>query len=377
MVEKQLFQLIRHFLNNDPVTDELDWSGVWALAKKHSLTQFVSLYMFQLPKELRPDADLQKTISNSRDRLMARQINQNVTVERIHSALEANECYHLFMKGSVTRNRYADPFWRSMEDIDILYQESQHKVVKSALLECGLSGYKEGRKNDTYYRKPYICVEAHRQLVPSASSFYPYCTKVWERAHIADGCKYLYEMSLEDELVFNIIHMAIHFLEGGAGIRFIVDVYVYNHLEMDFEYIERELSKLDLLEFYRNISTLAEYWFGEGEKTELSEKLASFILGNGTFGTAKNSASLAIREGRIKYLRRMCFPNYQEMTSIYPWLKGKVVLLPVAWFLRGFGVLTRKKGKLNAQIKKSRNGDKNFGKELHDFYQECGLRRTL
>ena len=75
MVEKQLFQIIRHFLNNEPVTDELDWSGVWALAKKHSLTQFVSLYMFQLPKELRPDTDLQKTISNSRDRLMARQIN--------------------------------------------------------------------------------------------------------------------------------------------------------------------------------------------------------------------------------------------------------------------------------------------------------------
>ena len=74
-----------------------------------------------------------------------------------------------------------------MADIDFLYVESQHERVKAALLENGFSGYKEGRKNDTYYRKPYVSVEAHRQLVPSDSSFYPYCSHVWERAHLAAG----------------------------------------------------------------------------------------------------------------------------------------------------------------------------------------------
>ena len=65
MVEKQLFQIIRYFLNNEPVTDTVDWSRLWILAKKHSLEQFVSLYMKQLPEEQRPDKELQNVISNS------------------------------------------------------------------------------------------------------------------------------------------------------------------------------------------------------------------------------------------------------------------------------------------------------------------------
>jgi hypothetical protein len=377
MVESQLFQVIRYFLNNDPVTEELDWQKLLKFAEKHSLAQFVYLYMNHLPKGQRPDAEMQRCIVRSHSYIVAKQISQNAAIEDIHSALEENGCFHLFFKGSVTRKRYKDPFWRSMSDIDFLYQESQHKIVKKALLEKEFSGYVEGRKNDTYYCLPHVCVEAHRQLVPSNSSYYSYCAKVWERAHLAEGCKYLYEMGVEDELIFNIIHLAIHFLEGGAGIRFILDVYVYNQLEIDFQYVEHELSEIDLLDFYKNISVLAENWFGSGEKNELSEKLADFILENGTFGTSENSSALAVSEGRLRYLRRMCFPGYEEMTSIYPWLNGKAILLPFAWVRRGVGVLTQKTEKLNAQIIKTKQGDRKLGKELHRFYRECGLRGTL
>lgn len=377
MVEKQLLQIIRHFLNNEPVTDEIDWHHVWKLAKVHSLVQFVYRYMYRLPSGKRPEDKLQKEISNYHAETIARQINQDAAIGKIHSLLEARECPHMFIKGSVTKQRYLNPLYRSMGDIDFLYQEMQHELVKSILLENGFSDYKQGRKNDTYYLKPHVCVEAHRQLVPSDSSFFPYCSNVWKRAHLKVGSKYCYEMTVEDELVFNIIHLAIHFLEGGAGIRFIIDVYVYNHLQMNFEYIKKELEKLDLLDFYRNISDLAENWFGNGEATEISEKLSKFVLENGTFGTKVNSSALAVKDGRWKYLKKMCFPSYQEMTSIYPWLNGKSILLPISWLIRGFGVLKNKKGKLQRQIKKTKSGDKLLGRELHAFYQECGLRSKL
>ena len=377
MVEEQLFQIIRYFLKNEPVTDTVDWSRLWILAKKHSLGQFVSLYMKQLPEEQRPDKELQNVISNSFAVLIAQQVNQKNAIKNIHLILETNECYHLFMKGSITRNRYGSPYWRTMGDIDFLYQEAQHRIVKKSLLENGISEYREGRKNDTYYQKPYVCVEAHRQMVPSESSFFPYCSNVWERAHVSNGSKYLYEMSIEDELIFNIIHLSIHFLEGGAGIRFILDVYVYNNLKINIKYVEQELLKLDLLDFYHNISALSEYWFGDGEKTEITEKLAAFILENGTFGTRESSSALSVREGRWKFLKKMCFPSYQEMVSLYPWLKNKKLFLPLAWLIRGFGVLKHKRGTLRSQFRKARLGDKNLGKDLQKLYQECGLRCNL
>ena len=377
MAETQLLQIIRHFLNNEPMTDVPDWPRVWALAKKHGLAQFVYLYMSGLAADMQPDDELQKSISKYYASMVVCHVNQDAAIRDIHSVLEENECRHLFFKGSVTRGRYPDPHWRSMADIDFLYSESQHERVKATLLENGFSGYKEGRKNDTYYRKPYVSAEAHRQLVPSDSSFYPYCSHVWERAHLAAGSAFLYEMSPEDELIFSIVHLAIHFLEGGAGIRFVLDIYVYNRLKMDFEYIEQELLKLDLLDFYRNVSALAENWFGHGEKTELSEKLADFILSSGTFGNAANSSALAVREGRLKYVGRMCFPSYREMVSVYPWLTGKILLLPIAWVIRGFRVLRTKKGSVRKLAKRARRGDKTLGQDLSVFYRECGLRSSL
>ena len=377
MIEKQLFQIIRHYVNNEPVKAEIDWKQVWKLAKKHSLGQFVCSYMYELPAEKRPEETLQRIISNYQAMMVVCQANQDFAAEKIHSSLEEKKCFHLFIKGSVTKYRYPDSFYRSMGDIDFLYRESQHELVKASLLENGFSDYERGRKNDTDYMRPYVCVEAHRQLVPSDSSFFDYCSDVWTRAKLVKGNKYYYAMTLEDEFIFNIIHLAIHFLEGGAGIRFILDVYVYNHLQMDKEYVRKELEKLDLLEFYNNISDLAENWFGNGEATAISEKLSDFVLRNGTFGTKENASALAVKDGRWKHLLKLCFPSYQEMISIYPWLKGKIGILPVAWLIRGFGVLKNKKGKLQAQIKKVKRGNTSIGKNLQDFYLECGLRSKL
>ena len=377
MIEKQLFQIIRYFLNSEPMTDKLDWPSLWSLAKKHSLEQFVALYMNKLPEELKPNGELQDEISKRCASLLAIHMNQKVAVGSIHSALETKKCYHLFMKGVVTKKRYKDPFYRTMGDIDFLYQESQHNQVKLALLENGFTGYREGRKNDFYYRKPYVCIEAHRQLVPSDSSYYTYCSRVWDRAQVSNGCKYCYEMSLEDELIFNIIHLAIHFLEGGAGIRFILDVYVYNRHHMDTQYIERELKELELLEFYHNISNLADSWFGENKETNISKKIEEFVLNNNTFGTMVNSSALAVREGRWRYLRRMFFPSVNEMSSLYPWLKKRKYLLPIGWMIRGFKAQKNKKGSIRCQIKKAMKGDAKLGRDIYAFYKECGLNGRL
>ena len=45
------------------MTDVPDWPRVWALAKKHGLAQFVYLYVSGLPADMRPDDELQKSIS--------------------------------------------------------------------------------------------------------------------------------------------------------------------------------------------------------------------------------------------------------------------------------------------------------------------------
>jgi hypothetical protein len=181
-------------------------------------------------------------------------------------------------------------------------------------------------------------------------------------------------MRVEDELVFNIVHLAEHFKEGGAGVRFIIDVYVYSRIKMDREYVEQELTKLGLNEFYHHILYLANYWFADGENAELTEKLADFIMNGGVFGDKENAAALAVEEGRVRHLVKVCFPDYDSMKSMFPWLEGKGVLLPYAWGLRGVRALRYRKGNVRTHMNSIKTGDIEKGKALRQFYTECGLR---
>ncbi|MBR1534376.1 MAG: nucleotidyltransferase family protein, partial [Ruminococcus sp.] len=262
---------------------------------------------------------------------------------------------------------------RTMGDIDLLYKPEQHHMFKTLMLSLGYGDYQEGRKNDTYLRPPFVTVEAHRELVESGSDYADYYHGIWGMARPKRGMQYAYEMSVEDELVFNIVHLAEHFKEGGAGVRFIIDVYVYSQIKMGNDYVERELKKLGLSEFYHHILILANYWFADGEGSELTEKLADFIMGGGIFGDNENAAALAVEEGRAKHLIKVCFPDYKSMKSMFPWLNGKGILLPYAWGLRGVRAIRHRKENINRHMIQVRTGNTEKGKAIKQFYSECGL----
>ena len=378
MQESQLFDVIKNVIKDEPLDgSSLNWEALIRVAKRHSLLAYVALYESRLPEQERPAEEIHDLLKQRYAAEQAKAVHQMLAINDISNALEKNEVYHLFLKGSVTRDKYPTPFLRSMGDIDFLYKETQHEVLKETLLASGFDNYREGRKNDTYSRKPYVCVEAHRQLVPSDSSYDDYCERVWERSKIKDGYRFRYEMSAEDELVYNLIHLAIHFLEGGAGVRFILDVYVYNHLSLDKEYVENELQKIDLLDFYHNVSDLAEYWFGSGTSNSIVEDLSAFVLNNGVFGSSENSAALAVKDGRIRFIQKVCFPSYAEMKSMFPWLKGKKLLLPYAWAVRGVRALKNRKGSVQGQFDKASKGNQQKGKSLEKLFNDCGLTGKL
>lgn len=371
----ELIIIIASQLNNSAANIEIsDWESLIRLAQAHGLLQFVALFAENLPQDKRPEEKIQEFLFSILMEETARSANQLDAVAEMQEALEQNRIYNLAVKGSVTKRRYGNDILRTMGDIDLLYKPEQHHAFKELMLLLGYGDYQEGRKNDTYFRPPFITVEAHRELVESGSDYAAYYKNVWSMARPKDGKRYTYEMRVEDELVYNIVHLAEHFKEGGAGIRFIIDVYVYSQIEMDQNYVECELTILRLNEFYKNLLALSNYWFGDGESSELTEKLASFIMSGGVFGASENTAALAVEEGRAKHFFKVCFPDYDSMKSMFPWLEGKGVLLPYAWGLRGVRALRHRKGNVKAQMTWIKTGNAEKGKALREFYAECGLR---
>ena len=144
---------------------------------------------------------------------------------------------------------------------------------------------------------------------------------------------------------------------------------------MNRDYLKDELKKLGLYDFYLTISQLADHWFGNGEGNELLERLGEFICSSGIFGNRENVSAMVINEGGGKVMTfiKSCFPNYKAMLSLYPWLEKCPILLPIAWIIRIFRGLTKKKANIRVQINNIKDGDTQKGKKLREFYKECGL----
>ena len=381
MVQKELLQIIKCVLtqkNANHVHIEC-WERLISLAKTQNVLTVVAYFVESLSEEKQPDANILKYLKNYLFQMTVFSANQLHAVESMQKALEEEEIYSVKLKGSCTKLRYANDVLRTMGDIDILYKPEQHKAFRSVLEEkLQYGNFQEGRKNDTYDKEPNLHIEAHRELVGSDSFFAEYYSHVWERCVPVKGCTYTYEMSLEDEYIFNFIHLTEHFKNGGIGVRFIMDIYVYEHLSIDFNYVQKVLDSFGLLDFYRTIVNLSECWFGEKTASPLENKLAAYIFSGGVFGNLENASALSMAKGgKFKFILRTCFPNYKDMCSMFTWLKGKKILLPLAWVIRAFRSLFRRRENIKEELTVFQIGDADRGKQIREFYGECGFPKDI
>ena len=145
-----------------------------------------------------------------------------------------------------------------------------------------------------------------------------------------------------------LCHLANHFVSGGVGVRFVLDVWVNRHLRkisIDLKTVEAELSRFGLLEFAKNIEALAECWFGTGKSSPLLEELGEYILSSGSHGrqdrAVLNSVTLSKGGSRTSALWSKIFYSRAEMEDRFPWCKGKPILLPAAWCVRAYKAVTQ------------------------------------
>lgn len=407
---KYLLDVIKYILHDRkteiPIPPkELDWQRTLETARRHSVSNLLFYGIEKLPAEQQPRKAVYQCLEQITLKELMRSYGQLDAAEELLAEAEREGLYMLAVKGVNTKKHYPESDMRSMGDIDILYRDTQHEQVKAMMEKLGYDGFQEGRKHDHYQRKPYAGVELHRELVAAESEYGTYYSDIWDRVQPRKGCRYIHEMRLEDEYIFAIVHLVEHFKHGGVGIRFLMDIYVYDHLEgMDWDYVKQELVKLKLWEFYRNVSALAGRWFGEQEQVctqgqmypegqvhaqeepsameqvyspeqeQLLRKLEEYIIANGTYGLQKHAAALSVEEaGRGRFLLHVLFPSLKSMQTMFPWLKKYPVLLPVGWIWRGIRSILFRRRNIRSQMEVYRNGDLEHGKELRHFYEQCGL----
>lgn len=337
-----------------PEWNDDEWKMLYALARRQSLSGalFASLKKSAMPAamfaKLQRDAFLTLTAYEA----------QEAVIRRLRDTFIAAAIPFALFKGAIIRAFYRDPTMRSMGDIDAVIHPADRDRAHEALTAAGFV-YESCTPEVWVYTCETVHVELHtvlRRYHADEQEIVEYDT-LWEDIVLTDTV----EMRLTEvaEVSYVIAHLAMHFADGGCGLRQLMDVAVcYAHApdEALWGQVLAHLAPLGLDSFARRLLWLCREWLGVDTVpslcTAVDEESEAFLharlLGEGTFGTDERMMLAKMRRDKRRQSRggatgtlwRWVFPPMSELRRRYAYAANPL-LLPVAYGHRLFEGVTK------------------------------------
>lgn len=341
--KRDFFSIIKSALTGEKVeiSQNFNWEKAYKLAQSHRITPII--YYGVINSRCNITSELFEKIESKTYSGLSISLKQLYELEKLYEVFEKNGIDYMPLKGAVIKSFYPKPEMRYMGDIDILIKTQQYETIQDSLNSMG---YKKAYESDheLAWNKKSIYLELHKRLIPSYNKdFYEYFGSGWQLAH--KKSKYRYELSDEDTFIYIITHFAKHYRDGHVEIRNLLDIKVYLSAKpnLDFVYIEQELKKLSLYDFYQNCINTFDYWFNNLEPTPITTAITDKVLlstykaeemGAISYAVKKSKSIKSIRLIKFQKVFWLVFLPYENMTYKYPFLKKHSYLLPVMWVYR-------------------------------------------
>ncbi len=290
-------------------------------------------------------------------------------LKTISAALEAAKIDFIPLKGSVIREYYPDPKVRTSCDIDILVKREDLERADEALRNTlGLTRHGRNAHDVSYYTKSGIHLELHFELIESFNNKFVAKTleDVWSYASPKAGYTHQCELTGGMYYFYHIAHMAKHFINGGLGIRQIMDIAVMKHTGfINVSDADALLEQGSLTKFSEACQCLCDAWFFDREHTELTARLESKLLGLSIYGTQQSYASMrgAKSGSKFKYILSRIFYSYEMLCNVYPSLEGHRWKTPF-YQVKRWSNLIFKRGRMKNSINELRKLKKVSSDEL-------------
>ncbi len=288
--EKGILELIKCAFNGGtPVLDEgFELEKAYEFAQQRQITPLLYYGAVNLPGFM--DTIAGKKFLKSAMNMGFFCMEQSAIIKSVNEAFKQNKIQHMMVKGTILRDLYPYPEMRLMSDADILIKEEEYAKIKPIMQELGFVEQYES-DHELVWKKNDFTIELHKRLVPSYNKdYYEYFGDGWKLATRIDESTGECFMTDEDNFIYNFVHYAIHYRNGGIGVKHVTDFYVImqKNPNLDFEYIERELDKLRILKFWRNTKKVLDVWFFGTESDEVTEFMTTRIFDSGAYGTEEN-----------------------------------------------------------------------------------------
>lgn len=351
--------LIRSAITKEPaiISQDFDYEIAYNIGISH---QIVIMLYYGIGNSgiILPEA-ISKKFFQTTVQMIAQSENQMTEINKIFETFEQNEIQYMPLKGTVLRDIYPNADIRTMSDADILIRIEQYTAIRLLMIQLGYNEITESDHEYVWDKQGTLHVELHKRLIPSYNKdYYMYFGDGWRLAQLTDEKSFSYKLSDEDQFVYLFTHFAKHYRDAGIGIKHAVDLWIYlrHYPDLDFQYIEAELTKLQLLPFYKNVRRLLRVWFEDEKSDEITELLSSVIFKSGVYGTHEShiasetvkavKSTGSVRKAVIRKLWNIMFLDFNSMCKKYPILRTVPVLLPMMWPVRLLGILLFKRDRI-------------------------------
>ena len=323
-LREAFFAVIRAGMNQsfEPhILSEKKCKDLISIGSRHSILPIVynGLKCFDVPN------DILKLCDSIRLRDTKCFILQEDALKNICTVLDSNHIPYVLLKGAVLRHIYPEPEFRTCCDIDVLVKKQD--LYKAIAAIEGNTDLKMQRKSyhDVLLANSNVHIELHFSLKENVENIDRLLKHAWEYATpVGDGCS-RYTFTPEFLIFHEIAHMSYHFINGGLGIRPILDLWLLrNKTDFDETTVRQMCSSCGIIKFYDECCNLSEVWLGSGEHTETTKLLEAFCLSGGVYGSAKFRNAGRQRKLRgWKYVFSRIFPPIYQVKEFYSDDSGK------------------------------------------------------
>ncbi len=357
--QKALFALVRNTLLGTALPPDLSpsaamWAEIFQVASDHDILQL--LFDAVSRNHLLPETS--KGFQKGKEQYLlatTRIVKIEEAQANIVRTLEEAEIDFVLLKGSILRPLYPQMWMRTSCDIDILvHPEDLERTGKLLADKLAFTYAKVSTLHDiSLFDAGGVHLELHHQLYHDAKD--PMLQAVWEHLDLLPNHKHAYRMTAEFFAYYHLAHMKMHILSGGCGIRSFLDWWIIqNKLSYDKNQLSARLAENKMDAFADAVDHLSRYWLEGGTLGEQEKQLSEYVIRGGSFGTEESHAVVQSATATSKfahYFRRLFLP-YRYLCNLYPWLKGRKWLYPVATAMRWFSVFDPVKRKsLGVEIK--------------------------
>lgn len=336
-----LIHLVRCAIHNlQPREPEagLDLQIVYEFGAYHQVAN-IAFYSVEKLKN-KPEAELYSKWQACRDLAIMLDINQNYAASEIRESLGAAGIRLLELQGTKIKQFYPQSDWRTMSDIDFVIDQENIPKAAEILTELGYHDQDMYLGELNAYRPVNINIELHTEYFVETSEYREVLHSPFDSVDENGQCK------TDAFYLYNILHIAKHYFDGGCGLRRVLDMYYLNQncgSLIDRKRTQEALEKVGLTKFAADFGELADAWFGREEQAFPDGKMVRYVITSGHFGTLAygrmNRMAKVIdkndRFAKQKYVLRRVFPSGEILRTRYPVLERHKILYPFCWVHRG------------------------------------------